>query len=341
MVPTATNLSIASVCAGDGEHSGRLSVTGKDNWVVPVPCNSTRDLPPVRDAGHRPVRLQDDSPITEVHVTGQTGPPLICSGRPEPTMDVSTAVRLPTTDAGADSGEQAEGSAMQDAADCAMLEWRTMATDAAGDAVRSATPHSTDADALDQHSDRVPGEQLGEPTTHSMAVMRQATGCDMQPTTFAILENSWRRGTRWQYQNVFSSWAKWCSSKCVDPSTVSVNTLLGYLQSLYDKGFAWRTINLHRSAISGILEPHVPRPIGQHPLVCRFVKGFFNERPPPVRVVPTWDVGQVFHLLSQWHPASTIPLPELTWKMVFLLAMCTARRVSDLLLFLWPVLCAM
>ena len=52
-----------------------------------------------------------------------------------------------------------------------------------------------------------------------------------------------------------------------------------------------------------------------------------------VRVVPTWDVGQVLRFLSQWHPASGITLHELTWKEVFLLAICTAKRVSDLLLF--------
>lgn len=67
--------------------------------------------------------------------------------------------------------------------------------------------------------------------------------------------------------------------------------------------------------------------------MCRFVKGVFNERPPPVRVVPTWDIGKVLQCVSQWHPASDISLRKLTWKVVFLLATCTAKRVSDLILF--------
>ena len=52
-----------------------------------------------------------------------------------------------------------------------------------------------------------------------------------------------------------------------------------------------------------------------------------------MRVVPTWDAGQVLQFLSQWHPASGITLHELTWKVVFLLVVCTAKRVNDLLLF--------
>ena len=110
--------------------------------------------------------------------------------------------------------------------------------------------------------------------------------------------------------------------------------LLEYLQSLFQKGFTWRTINLHRSAISGILEPSTVVPIGQHPLVCWSVKGVFNERPPPVRVVPTWDIGKVLQCVSQWHPTSGISLQKLTWKVVLLLATCTAKCVSDLLFFL-------
>ena len=56
---------------------------------------------------------------------------------------------------------------------------------------------------------------------------------------------------------------------------------------------------MHCSSISSILETHKPTPIGQHPLVCRFLKGVFNRRPPPVCLTPTWDTGQVLmHILA-------------------------------------------
>ena len=81
-------------------------------------------------------------------------------------------------------------------------------------------------------------------------------------------------------------------------------------------------------------------PIGQHPLVCRSVKGVFNERAPPVRVVPTWDIGKVLQCVSQWHPTSGISLQKLTWKVVFLLATRTEKCVSDLLFSWWTSICA-
>ena len=163
--------------------------------------------------------------------------------------------------------------------------------------------------------------------------MRQATGCAVRQSTLKILESSWRRGTRRQHQSASKSWSTRCRDKSLDPTTVYEEASLHYPQFLFDKGFAWRMTNLHRLAISSALEPHLPNPVGQHPLVRRFVKGVLNERPPPSRVVPTWNVDEVRQFLRQLHPAGEISLAHSTQKVMFLLAVCTARRVSDLLLF--------
>ena len=165
-----------------------------------------------------------------------------------------------------------------------------------------------------------------------MANMRSATGLNLPSATFALLENSWRPSTRRQYQAVWKEWSKFCQNESMDPTSICVESMLGYLQYLFDKGFAWRSIGVHRSALSSILEAHKPVPVGQH-LVCRFVRGVFNKRPPSVRVVPTWDIGQVLMYLSKDHPPEDLSLFRLTAKVLFLLAAFTAKRVSDLVLF--------
>ena len=58
-----------------------------------------------------------------------------------------------------------------------------------------------------------------------------------------------------------------------------------------------------------------------------------NLRPPPVSIVPTWDVGRALSLLVEWHPATDISLDRFTNKVVFLSALCTEKRVGDLVLF--------
>ena len=163
--------------------------------------------------------------------------------------------------------------------------------------------------------------------------MREATGFNLPAASFSILENSWRGSTYQQYQSVWKLWNHWCSDQLLDSTSISVSKLLGYLQSLVHRRFAWRTIGVHRSAISSILEPHKTVPVGQHPLVCCFMKGVFNVKPPTARVSPTWDVSRVLAMLAEWHPAMDIGFPALSKKVACLLAICSAKRVSDLTLF--------
>ena len=165
-----------------------------------------------------------------------------------------------------------------------------------------------------------------------MANMRSATGLNLASATFALLENSWRHSTRRQYQAVWKEWSKFCQNESVDLTSTCVESMLSYLQYLFYKGFAWRSIGVHRSALSSTLEAHKPVPVGQHPLVCRFVRGVLNKRPPSVRVVPTWDIGQVLMYPSKDHPPADLSLFRLTAKVLFLLAAFTAKRVSDLVL---------
>ena len=222
---------------------------------------------------------------------------------------------------------------LKDATGSALLDGCPLVTHADGAPVRHPSPSAAGAGSPDQRGDGLPSQQAGQTPSSSMAVMRQATGVDLQQPTFTLLECSWRSSTRKQYQSAWSTWEQWCASQSVDTTTVTVEKLLTYLQHLFSRGLAWRSLNVHRSAISSILETHKPTPIGQHPLVCRFLKGVFNRRPPPVCLTPTWDIGQVLMYIAQWHPAESLSLPRLTSKITFMLAAFTAKRVSDLVLF--------
>ena len=73
-------------------------------------------------------------------------------------------------------------------------------------------------------------------------------------------------------------------------------------------------------------------PIGQHPHIIRLIKGVFNSRPPVKKLLPEWDLHIVLNMLenSPFEPLEQISLKELTFKTVFLTAITTFRRCSDL-----------
>ena len=71
-----------------------------------------------------------------------------------------------------------------------------------------------------------------------------------------------------------------CLSREVDPFRPSVSFLLDFLLQEFNKGKgrSYSTINSIRSAISAVAIVD-GKPAGQHPLVCRFMKAVFQERP--------------------------------------------------------------
>ena len=84
--------------------------------------------------------------------------------------------------------------------------------------------------------------------------------------------------------------------------------------------------------LSAILPPVEGIAIGQQPDIIRLLKGVFNTRPPEKRLVPEWDLGKILVFLTSklFEPISKVSLKHLTLKSVFLAAISTFRRCSDL-----------
>ena len=75
-----------------------------------------------------------------------------------------------------------------------------------------------------------------------------------------------------------------------------VSLVLDFLHDLYDKGYSYSSLNTARSAISALCtadNTDVSQNIGKHPLICRFLKGVFNEIPPIPKFQEVWPVEQV------------------------------------------------
>lgn len=108
--------------------------------------------------------------------------------------------------------------------------------------------------------------------------------------------------------------------------------LADFLVNLYEKGLEYRTISGYRSMFSAVLPRIDNFRVGQHPDIIRILKGVFNLRPPKKRLVPEWDLRVVLNALRTlpFEPMRKVPLKFITWKTVFLIAITTFRRCSDI-----------
>ena len=109
-----------------------------------------------------------------------------------------------------------------------------------------------------------------------------------------------------------------------------MNQILDYLAHLFKLGYQYRSINVHRSALSSTLKPIENFPDGQHPLVKRLMKGVFNTRPPVPSLCPTWSLVKVLNVLKDRSPLKSLDLKCLTLKTAMLLALASAKRCDSL-----------
>ncbi|XP_029181542.2 uncharacterized protein LOC114949304 [Acropora millepora] len=93
---------------------------------------------------------------------------------------------------------------------------------------------------------------------------------------------------------------------------------------------SYSALNTARSALSCVISIDMV-PVGQHPLVCRFVKGAFERKLPSRKYYAIWDVRQVLNFLKTMSPNSSLSLMELSLKLSMLLALVSIQRKKTLL----------
>ena len=101
-----------------------------------------------------------------------------------------------------------------------------------------------------------------------------------------------------------------------------------FLQEGADKGLAVSTLKVQVAALGVFLE----RSVSADPLVIRFFKALVRSRPIVVKDCPAWDLPVVLQAMTKepFEPLNIASLKLLTLKTVFLVAVTTARRISEL-----------
>ena len=156
-------------------------------------------------------------------------------------------------------------------------------------------------------------EDLDEEVLHTVE-------CARAPSTRRLYEAKW---------GVFSSW---CRDRGHDPQTCSVQIVLRFLQFLFRRERAHSTLKVYVAAISAGRGAIGATSVGKDPMVAQFLKGAWRLRPARELRAPPWDLPLVLRSLTgaPYEPLDQADLKFLSLKTLFLLAVCSARRVGEL-----------
>ena len=148
----------------------------------------------------------------------------------------------------------------------------------------------------------------------------------------ARIEAPQRRSTRSVYEAKWTIFKKWCVSNQVDFRSPRIKSVADFLMYLFeDKKLQPSTIDGYRSAIADKLGDTTVN-ISKDDNLTRLLESFHRDRPKGCRGIPSWNLSLVLHQLTKapFEPLKEASLKHLTFKTVFLLALGSGKRRSEI-----------
>ena len=192
---------------------------------------------------------------------------------------------------------------------------------------------TTAAQPVDTALQPDPSQESDQPKSSRLAP--RATAIKEQGFSEAVaarIEAPQRRSTRSVYEAKWTIFTKWCITNQVDFRSPPVNSVADFLLYLFEvKNLQPSTIDGYRSAIADKLGNTTVN-ISKDENLTRLLDSFHRDRPKGRRGILSWNLSLVLHQLTKapFEPLREASLKHLTFKTVFLLALGSGKRRSEI-----------
>ena len=141
-----------------------------------------------------------------------------------------------------------------------------------------------------------------------------------------------RRSTRLQYKGKIGAFKRWCNTNGVVHHSPDIKDIINFMEYKFVvEGRQARTIQGYKSAFTDYFDP-AKLDIKRSRPIQRLIRAYFKDRPPALNTPQPWDVHRVLEALKRppFEPMSVATLKYVTLKTVFLTALATGRRRSEI-----------
>ena len=142
-----------------------------------------------------------------------------------------------------------------------------------------------------------------------------------------------RPSTNRMYDDRWLRFARWAAGQGFDPLDPTAAQIASFLFDLFDThGLSPQTIKGYRTCLGSVLNRTGKARVVLHRTISDMISSMELQRPRITPVLPQWDLGVVLEALSKspYEPLREASFKHLTLKTVFLLAMASAGRRSEL-----------
>ena len=309
-------------------NSGQAIPSGSDHSdrVVPPAGSFSNVMPKVAPTSDRSIRYKVQPQAAPVCISS-TGLPSGSSGHSHSAMGGPGCLCLPTNrHIGQSSGKANTLSVQETHSDCPGLAQHGLVL-GLGEHVQPSSPQSAQpAKPVNSTLQSDPSQKSDKPKSACMAP--RATAIKQQGFSEAVaarIEAPQRRSTRSVYEAKWAIFTKWCIANQVDFRSPPVKSVADFLLYLFeDKKLQPSTIDGYRSAIADKLGSTTVN-ISKDDNLTRLLESFHRDR-------PKGYLSLVLHQLTKapFEPLRDASLKHLTFKTVFLLALGSGKRRSEI-----------
>ena len=303
------------------------------NRVVPPSGSLSTDMQPMAPASNRSICHEVQPQVTSVCLSS-TGLPGCSSGCTYSVMGRAGCIRLPTDRHIGQSGGEATGLPVQEThSNCPWVAQHALVLGPSGHVQSGPSKPTQPAQSVDTALQSDPSQKSDK--SKSPCLAPRASKIKEQGFSEAVaarIEASQRRSTRSVYEAKWTIFTKWCDANQVDFRSPPVKSVADFLMHLFeDKKLQPSTIDGYRSAIADKLG-NTTVSISKDDNLTRLLESFHRDRPKGRRGIPSWNLHLVLHQLTKapFEPLREASLKHLTFKTVFLLALGSGKRRSEI-----------
>ncbi|KAL8611963.1 hypothetical protein ACOMHN_062592 [Nucella lapillus] len=155
----------------------------------------------------------------------------------------------------------------------------------------------------------------------------------VDPSIRHLLSLSRRKGTESLYGSRWQKWVRWARENKFDPFSPSRTHLVNFLGQLSTSlSLSSSSVRGYRSAICTTLRQIGGPDFSEDPLLRDLLRGISAANAASPRRVPMWDLFLVLNslLVPPYEPLVSIQMELLSFKTVFLVALASGRRRSEI-----------
>ncbi|XP_069812238.1 uncharacterized protein [Dendropsophus ebraccatus] len=325
------SLPVSPASQGSGQLHSRLpkqtptSSRGVGIKSGGIPSN----MPPMGPPTNRPLCLpteQEDPSLLFPMPVGQA----VGSRRSSTIMEDRPSVRLPSDKTAAPSHQEDQTGQGAGYTDCTILAQEGV-VHLATQNVTSGSLDSTGANRSPQPGPSIPSRSKESPSD-SMAFERQLLkDRGLSEEVISTLLASRKKVTSEIYFRIWKTFLRFVDHPVNVLEPPNMPLILSFLQEGLNKHLRPSTIKVQISALSALYEVR----LAEHPWIKRFIKAAMRLYPSIKTRLPPWDLNLVLSGLTStpFEPISEIHIKFLSWKVAFLLAITSARRLGEIRAF--------